>query len=280
MADLASVYKEIKDLFRVNGIDDDPGRFISEILHFKIEDIFLNHSVQMTNDQHLSLDRAVKKRITGMPLSRIIGKRSFWRDEFHVSPETLDPRADSETIIEAVLKHGKEPRRILDLGTATGCLLLSLLREYPDAVGLGLDILPGAVATAQRNAHDLGFSTRSRFMNESWDKYDFKEKFDVIVSNPPYIKSDVIKTLDKGVKDFDPPAALDGGADGLDAYRSLAALIPRILAPRGVVVLEIGYDQALSVPPLFEAKGLTLIDLRRDLGGNPRALVMQVAEKT
>ena len=279
MQELSIVFKHVKEKFKQQNIDDDPARFVADILHLKIEDIFLNHSIQITLDQFDRLENALARRLQGEPLSRIIGKRSFWRDEFHVSPETLDPRADSETIIESVLKHATSPKRILDLGTGTGCLLLSLLREYPVAVGVGIDQSLGAIRVAQRNAHDLGFTDRAHFVHSDWSDYDFEQSFDVIVSNPPYISSAVIPTLDASVRLYDPRDALDGGADGLDAYRVLAQIVPKMLTPAGLLVLEIGYDQGASVPPLFTAQGLKLVSIDNDLGGNERAVVLQHIEK-
>lgn len=219
---------------------------------------------------------AVARRLAGEPLWRILGAREFWGLSFALSPGTLEPRPDSETLIETALTHlaarRHETLRMLDLGTGTGCLLIAALREFPQASGLGIDLSADAVATATRNATRNGVGERATFRKGNWAA-GVDERFDLILSNPPYIGSDEIAGLDRTVREHDPLLALDGGPDGLTAYRALAAALPAHLPPRGRAILEIGAGQEEAVVRLMVAAGLRHLDSRRDLGGHIRALV-------
>jgi release factor glutamine methyltransferase len=217
----------------------------------------------------------VARREKHEPFSRLLGKREFWSLDFALSPDTLDPRPDSETLIEAVLAEFPDrsaPLRIVDYGTGSGCLLLTLLSELPQATGTGIDLSPGAIDTARRNTESLGLSGRAVFRRGDWD-HEIAGPADVIVSNPPYIPSDEIDHLAPEVADFDPRLALDGGEDGLEAYRSLIPVIKQRLAPGGVVFFEIGAGQAEDVAGLLAKTGLQLKTVRRDLAGQERCLV-------
>jgi len=215
-----------------------------------------------------------QRRLAGEPVSRILGRREFWGLDFAVTPAVLDPRADSETLVAAALDllRGVEGPRILDLGTGTGCLLLAVLSERPDAQGIGVDISGAALDVARANAAALDLASRAGFVMADWTA-GIEGVFDLVVSNPPYIVSAEIASLDAGVRDHDPRLALDGGADGLDAYRALARALPPVLAPRGHAVVELGFGQADAVRALFEAAGLCVAHVVSDLGGVPRALV-------
>lgn len=222
------------------------------------------------------LNDALARRLTGEPLWRILGAREFWGLSFALSPGTLEPRPDSETLIEAALIHlaprRHEPLRLLDLGTGTGCLLIATLREFPQATGLGIDLSPDAVATATGNAARNDVAQRVAFTQGDWT-HGISELFDLILSNPPYIGSDEIADLDRNVREHDPLLALDGGPDGLTAYRALAAALPGHLKPGGLAILEIGAGQEEAVVTLMRQAGLDHLDSRRDLGGHIRALV-------
>lgn len=222
------------------------------------------------------LNDALARRLAGEPLWRILGAREFWGLSFSLSPGTLEPRPDSETLIEAALRHlaarRHEALRILDLGTGTGCLLIASLREFPQASGLGIDLSPDAVATATGNALRNGVAERAAFARGDWTA-DVEERFDLILSNPPYIGSDEIARLDRNVREHDPLLALDGGPDGLAAYRALAAALPCHLKPGGLGILEIGAGQETEVVALMRQAGLRHLESRRDLGGHIRALV-------
>lgn len=221
------------------------------------------------------VEQLVERRLKHEPLSRLRGMREFWSLEFVLSPETLDPRPDSETLIEAALAHlpnRDAPLRVLDLGTGTGCLLLALLSELPNATGLGVDVLPGAVEIARRNATSLGLSSRAQFELRDW-RGEITGKADVILANPPYIKSDDIQSLAPEVAAFEPLVALDGGMDGLDAYRALAPIFPTVLTQGGLACIELGLGQAESVARLLVESGLTINEIRKDLSGVERCLI-------
>ncbi|WP_200964537.1 peptide chain release factor N(5)-glutamine methyltransferase [Bosea sp. Root483D1] len=224
----------------------------------------------------IRLNDALARRLAGEPLWRILGAREFWGLSFSLSPGTLEPRPDSETLIETALGHldqrRHEPLRLLDLGTGTGCLLIATLREFPQATGLGIDLSPDAVATATGNAARNGVAERAAFRQGDWTD-GIAERFDLILSNPPYIGSDEIAGLDHNVREHDPLLALDGGPDGLDAYRALAAALPGHLKPGGLAILEIGAGQEEAVVALMRRAGLHHRESRRDLGGHIRALV-------
>lgn len=213
------------------------------------------------------------RRISGTPLSRIIGTQEFWSLEFELSPDTLDPRQDTETLVEAVVtRYGNTPpQRILDIGTGTGCILISLLHEWPGATGIGTDLSAGAVAVARRNAVRNNVAERAAFVQTAWAQ-GVEGPFDLVVSNPPYIRRDVIANLDENVRNYDPILALDGGEDGLDAYRSILTEIKTVLAPGGRVFFEIGYDQHESVPRLVENAGANPERIIPDSGGNLRVV--------
>ncbi|CAN7312158.1 peptide chain release factor N(5)-glutamine methyltransferase [Bosea sp. LjRoot90] len=222
------------------------------------------------------LKGALTRRLAGEPLWRVLGAREFWGLNFTLSQGTLEPRPDSETLIEAALVHlgarRLEPLRVLDLGTGTGCLLIATLREFPQATGLGIDLSADAVATATGNAARNGVAGRVAFQLGDWTD-GVEERFDLILSNPPYIASDEVAELDRTVREHDPHLALDGGADGLVAYRALAAALPDHLNPGGHAILEIGAGQEAAVIALMEQAGLRHLHSHRDLGGHIRALV-------
>jgi len=221
------------------------------------------------------LEQLVARRLQHEPFSRLRGMREFWSLEFALSAETLDPRPDSETLIEAALAHlpnRDAPLQVLDLGTGTGCLLLALLSELPNAAGLGIDILPGAVESARRNAARLGFGSRAQFELRDW-RGEITGKADVILANPPYIRSEDIQSLAPEVAAFEPLVALDGGMDGLDAYRALAPIVPMMLTRGGLACIELGLGQAESVTRLLVESGLIINEIRRDLSGVERCLI-------
>jgi release factor glutamine methyltransferase len=220
------------------------------------------------------------RRLAREPLALIIGRREFWSLEFQVSPATLVPRPDSETLIEAALAAfaGKPaPGRVLDLGTGTGCLLLALLTEFPSAFGVGLDRSPAAAALAKANAVHLGMAGRSAFLAGDWAA-PLAGRFDLIVSNPPYIPSADIPLLMPEVADHEPYSALDGGADGYDAYRAIIADLNNRLAPGGTAVLELGQGQAMSIEVIARESGFVTA-LRLDLAEIPRAIVLSLSNR-
>lgn len=229
---------------------------------------------RMTEAEVARLAEYERRRFAGEPVSRILGEREFWGLTFVVTAATLDPRPDSETLIEAslaLLRDVSAPR-ILDLGTGTGCLLLALLHERADATGMGVDVSSEALDVASANAARLGLAARASFRVGNWTE-GLDERFDLVISNPPYIRHDDIATLEVEVREHDPMLALNGGADGFDAYRALAHLLPDFLTQAGHAVIELGAGQAGEVTSLFEKAGLSVIRVDSDLGNVPRALV-------
>jgi len=218
---------------------------------------------------------ALRRMVDHEPLSRILGHREFWSLEFALSPDTLDPRPETETVVEAVLRRRfdrEAPQRFLDLGSGTGCILLALLSEFPAAVGFGVDIAPDAAITARRNAITLNLSERAHFLVGDWATA-ISGRFDVIVSNPPYIERAALVDLPRAVACYDPCLALDGGADGLAAYRSLVGGLSELLKPEGIFACEVGIGQAPAVEQIFRAGGLAIEGSEHDLAGIARCIV-------
>ncbi len=220
----------------------------------------------------------VTRRINREPVSRILGVKPFWKSGFLIDPYVLDPRPDTELIVEIASEkfraRASKPRRILDLGTGSGAILCSLFLEFPASRGLGLDISADACRIASRNVTRLGLEARATIRHADWASLE-DSAWDLIVSNPPSIEGRELTTLEPEVRLWDPPVALDGGSDGLDAYRSLAPLISRTLAPDGLFLTEIGYNQSDPVSELMSGAKIPVSDMRRDLAGHARVLICQ-----
>lgn len=220
-----------------------------------------------------SADALLDRRLAHEPVAHITGTRGFWTLNLKVTPDVLIPRPDSETLIEAALAHfaGQAgPRRILDLGTGSGALLLAALSEWRQATGLGVDLSPDALAVARDNALRCGLADRALFVPGDWGE-GIAERFELILCNPPYIEAGAILPLD--VMDYEPHSALFAGADGLDCYRRLAPETGRLLAPGGIALFEIGHDQGAAVSALFAAAGFVPA-LHRDLAGRDRCIAV------
>lgn len=218
-----------------------------------------------------------RRRLAREPVARIVGSKEFWTLQLSVTAATFVPRPETETVVEAALaviaeRHARtENLHIADLGTGSGALLLALLAELPNAIGVGTDLSPGALRIARGNA-ERSASRRADFVACDLAAA-LRGPFDLIVSNPPYIPSGEIAALAPDVRDFDPPRALDGGIDGLDIYRAIAATVPGLLKPHGSLVVELGAGQLPAVTALFSPAGLAPSPPRPDLGGVARALV-------
>jgi release factor glutamine methyltransferase len=211
------------------------------------------------------------------PMARLLGRREFWSLDFKLSPETLVPRPDSETLIEAAIAELPDraaPLRVLDFGTGTGCLLLAFLREFPAASGVGVDVAPGAAETARENAAALGLADRAGFLAGCWGDAIFG-RFDVILANPPYIESGAIAGLAPEVARYEPRRALDGGADGLSFYRLLAPETARLLSETGIALFEIGSGQVASVTAIMEEADLKTYKVCSDLAGIGRCILVR-----
>lgn len=262
---------------------DEPHRrarsLVAAALGLTQTDIFAHPERPITADDDERIAVFLTRVIEHEPLSRIVGVREFWGLEFSLSPDTLDPRPESETIVETALARLPDRARacrILDLGTGSGCLLLALLSELPAAAGIGIDIAPGAVVAAQGNAARLGLAARVDFTVGDWTA-PLAKKFDLVVANPPYIAAADIGGLPPEVRNFDPHRALDGGADGLGPYRAIAAQLPRQLVSGGVFIGEVGMGQAGQVAAMLAAAGLVIEEIVPDLAGIPRCVVARRA---
>ncbi len=257
--------------------------------------LLLSHAAGLTIEQLIARGRdpapaavvtalreLTARRVRREPMAYILGEREFWGLAFKVSPAVLVPRPDSETVIETVLDlfpdRGRA-LRIADLGLGSGCLLLTLLREYPAAIGVGIDASPEALDIARANAETLGVASRARLQPGDWREDGWAGQlggpFDLLVSNPPYIESGTVDGLMPEVARHEPRLALDGGADGLAAYRAIAAGAARLVAPGGWAVVEGGEGQATDIAALFAAAGFTPGTPRKDLGGIDRVVPAQ-----
>jgi release factor glutamine methyltransferase len=232
------------------------------------------------------LKSLLDRRAGGEPVSRIVGRRAFLDMDLEISPATLDPRPDTELLVEIacakVMSNMDEnrPVRVLDLGTGSGAILLGILRALPQAIGTGIDLSSGALEVAQRNASLAGVAARASFRQGDWHR-GLDETFDLVVSNPPYIATAEIEKLSKEVRQFDPRLALDGGADGLDAYRAILNGLPAYLTPGAWIVFETGHDQTHAVSELMR-ETLSLAsagpEILRDLAGLPRCVAAQAQD--
>lgn len=220
-------------------------------------------------------DDLINRRRAHEPFSHIVGTREFWSLPFRVSADVLDPRADSETLVSAALAcfpARERPLRVLDLGTGSGCLLLCFLYERPRAMGIGVDRATAALVVARQNARELGLAERAQFLCADWAQ-GLSGRFDLILANPPYIPAADISGLAPEVSRYEPRGALDGGADGLDCYRAIAAQVPTVAGPDTQVILEFGIGQGPAVSYIFEDCGFTQIEFIPDFAGLPRCLV-------
>lgn len=220
------------------------------------------------------LDGYVERRTRREPVARILGRKGFWKLLLNVSPAVLTPRPDTETVVELALNAFPERASfsVLDLGVGSGAILLAILAERPAAKGLGVDVSEEALAVARDNAANLGLAGRATFLRTDWGQGLADESFDLVVSNPPYVPSSELARLEPEVRDHEPRLALDGGPDGLAAYRELAPEVLRLLKPDGLFFVEIGWDQGASVPPLFIEAGAWDVAIVRDLSDHDRVV--------
>ena len=271
--------RELTALFKSNAIDSaelDARILVGAVTGLDLTGMITAASRPLTSDESTRLEDFTRRRLAGEPVARILGLREFWGLPLQLSAATLVPRPDTETVVELALEMlrapARRPLRIVDLGTGSGAILLALLSELPDAFGYGTDISVEALRTARGNAVDLGLASRAAFVACDYAAA-LSGTFDLIVSNPPYIRSLDIAGLATEVRDHDPLRALDGGADGLDAYRTLIPQAARLLAPGGILAVEVGEGQSADVEPLMASVGLILErPPKADLAGIPRAV--------
>lgn len=249
---------------------------LANILNINKNELILYKNKVLTVQQENDFKSFLSRRLIGEPVSKIFHKKAFWKYNFFTNENVLDPRNDSEILIETVLNECKnsinEKINILDLGTGSGCLIITLLKEFKNANGLAVDINEKSLEVAKKNAVDLQVDSRLQFIKNNWND-NIDKQFDIIVSNPPYIKSDDITALSNDVKNFDPLLALDGGDNGLECYKYLAEHLMKNCKESTKIFLEIGYEQANDVRQLFEHNNFKYIKLVQDLQGLDRVLV-------
>lgn len=237
-------------------------------------DILTDPYRPVTAEQQATMDGYVARRLKREPVSRILGKKGFWKIILNVTPDVLSPRPDTEAILDVVMLavQPQDSFTMIDLGTGSGAILLATLAERPGGKGVGTDISTEALAVARENAANLDLDSRCDFIRTEWAAGFADHSFDLVVSNPPYIPSDDIAGLDPEVREHDPHLALDGGPDGLVAYRELAPEIMRILKPGGTFAVEIGWDQGAQVKALFEQAGFENVIVVKDLSNRDRVV--------
>lgn len=282
MKTLKSVKTECENILKENFIDTvslDTQILISHILKIESIEYALEPDRLISDYEYKAIMELIKLRASRKPISQIIGYKEFWSLPFQVTENTLTPRPDSETLIEICLKevsNKKEALRVLDLGTGTGCLLLTLLSEMPNATGLGIDISQKALHIANKNAENLKLINRAEFILSNWtSNINDNELFDIIICNPPYISLDEKKNLAPEVSEFEPEKALFSGFDGLDDYKIIAKQVLKHIKPDGIIILEIGYTQAQKVKEIFISEGFNKIHIHQDLGQKDRCIVIK-----
>lgn len=278
------LYRKIKARFIDAGLESaetDARLILENALKIRREDLVLEADCEVPEAELAKAEEMTRRRLAGEPVSKIRGFREFWGLEFEVTRDTLDPRPDSETLIEAVLQHIPDPSaplRILDIGTGTGCLAISLLSELPNASGIAIDISPEALSVARRNIKRHGLEDRLEALDMGWQDLNSDMIFDVVISNPPYISTQEEETLSVEVRAFDPHLALFAGPEGLDAYRGIAGRLSDVLDENhGFAALEIGMSQAREVSEIFRKNGFEIDKLYQDLAGRDRCLIVKPA---
>lgn len=249
-------------------------KLIAKVKNISYEKVAFDADSVHLNDEEFELFQKLLARYRNdEPISKILNRRGFWKYDFYVNADVLDPRPETELIIEIVLRQfdASEKLNFLDIGTGSGCILLSLLGEFKNSIGTGIDISEKAIAVARKNQQRLNIKN-ANFENVSWNDFAPLNQFDVIVSNPPYIRTADISSLDKNVREYDPLLALDGGKTGLKPYREISALAKHWLKPNGYIVFEVGYDQAQDVSEILKANGYSSIQIAKDLAGIDRVV--------
>ncbi len=275
---VSEALRHLANRFAAAGIDTarlDARLLVAEVLGCEPNALITRPEAPLSPGQVEKLEALALRRAAREPMSHILGRRGFWTLELKVTADTLDPRGDTETLVEAVLARIPDrsaPLRVVDFGIGTGAILLSLLSELPNAIGLAVDKSPAALAVAEHNALANGLGGRARFLLSDWGR-GLDERFDVIVSNPPYIPDQDIDGLEPEVAAYEPRLALAGGPDGLECYRALIPDMARLLAPRGIAAVEVGAGQAGAVGSLFEAAGLKVEGTACDLAGVERCVI-------
>ena len=276
---LSELQKKITKILAEGGIETnslDARIILREIFSFDEKELILNSDLILSESKISKVQKIITRRLNFEPVSKIFGKRDFYNSTFSISDDVLDPRPETENIVEIannfILEKGYES--FIDLGTGSGCIILSILKENKNLTAVGVDISIDAINIAKKNSKDMNLEKRSSFLVSNWLSSIYNS-YDLIISNPPYIPSDEIITLSKTVKNFDPLISLDGGQDGLKCYKEIAQDINRVINKNGRVILEIGYNQAHDVIKIFESKEFKLLKIYKDINGLNRILTFE-----
>ena len=276
---LSEIKKKLSKNFSISGIDTaelDARLILKEILSFDDKELIIRENYNIPEGIIREIFAIEKRRLKGEPISKIFKKRDFYKSKFIISNDVLDPRPETELIVEIANKYIKknDVKNILDLGTGSGCILLSVLKENKMINGLGIDLSKEAINIAQKNSKKLQVEKQSNFLISNWmESINFK--FDIVVSNPPYIPSKDIKKLSKDVKKFDPLISLDGGEDGLSCYRLIVKDLKRVITKNAIIIIEIGCNQSKLVEEIFKKNDFKLIKKYNDINGLDRVLTFQ-----
>tara|TARA_B100001057_G_scaffold323396_1_gene323619 strand:- start:786 stop:1622 length:837 start_codon:yes stop_codon:yes gene_type:complete len=276
---LSEIKKKLLDNFLLNGIETaelDARLVLKEVLSFDDKDLILREKQNISEKFIKKIFAIEARRLKGEPISKIFKKRDFYKSTFLISNDVLDPRPETELIVDIANNFIKKNKvkNILDLGTGSGCILLSVLKENKMINGLGIDLSKEAIKIAKKNSKKLQLDKQSNFLVSNWMS-SIKFKYDIVVSNPPYIASKYIKKLSKNVKNYDPLLSLDGGYDGLNCYRIIAKGLKRITNKNAIIIIEIGFNQSLSVTEIFKKNDFKLIKKYNDINGLDRVLTFQ-----
>ena len=249
---------------------------LKEVFCFDEKELILNSQSMVTKNKISEVDKILARRISGEPVSKIFGKRDFYKSTFLISEDVLDPRPETELIIEIANNFilDKGYKNFIDLGTGSGCIILSILKDNKSLRAIGIDISNKAINIAQKNCSNLNLEKQATFLVSNWLS-KVSGSYDLIISNPPYIPSKDVDALSANVKNYDPLISLDGGEDGLKCYRQIAEDINRVIGKNGRVVLEIGYNQAEDVIKIFESKDFIFLDKYIDINGLDRILTFE-----
>ena len=276
---LKEIQRKLYNNFSIIGIETpelDARIILKEVLSLDDKDLILKESLDISNEMIEKIIAIESRRLNGEPISKIFKKRDFYNSTFLISNDVLDPRPETELIVEIANNYidKNEVKNILDLGTGSGCILLSILKENKMINGLGIDLSKDAISIAKQNSKKLNLETQSNFLISNWMS-SVNYKYDLVVSNPPYIASEDIKKLSKSVKIYDPILSLDGGDDGLNSYRLIASDLKRVVSKNALIIIEIGYNQSLQVIEIFKKNNFKLMKKYNDINGLDRVLTFQ-----
>jgi len=271
-----NIIKEASKILKKNHICSyslDAELILADIIGVKRENLITNFNLNISDKNKKKYNFAIRRRANGEPLAYIIGKKEFWSEDFFVNCSTLVPRPETELLIYKTKNYFKNKSiNILDVGTGSGCILLSILKELPLSRGTGIDILPKAIQTAKNNSKKLKLFHRSKFKLIDIDKYNLG-KFDLIVSNPPYVPSGEIKNLSREIVEYEPRKAIDGGPDGLDLIKKVIYKSTKLLKRNGLLFIEIGYRQYKKVSNILRFQGYREVDKEIDYNQNVRCII-------